>query len=114
MIDAFNPPEQEKGYPEPSMFGLLPAYGVYVRHAARVAFRDVEIGFAKDDTRPAVVLDRQNGILTIWTRIEGVLLLSTEPSDGNDETLVVPMRLLADIEWTRNWQRSRGAEPAEA
>jgi hypothetical protein len=23
-------------------------------------------------------------------------------------------RLLADIEWTRNWQRSRGSEPAEA
>ena len=55
--DAFVPPEQEKGYPEPSMFGLLPASGIYVRHAARVSFRDVEIGFMKDDTRPAIVLD---------------------------------------------------------
>lgn len=55
--DAFVPPEQEKGYPEPSMFGLLPAYGLYVRHAARVTFRDVEFGFMKDDTRPAIVLD---------------------------------------------------------
>ena len=55
--DPFNPPEQEKGYPEPSMFGLLPGYGLYVRHAARVTFRDVEFGFVKDDTRPAIVLD---------------------------------------------------------
>jgi polygalacturonase len=55
--DPYLPPEQEKGYPEPSMFGLLPAYGLYVRHAARVTFRDVEVGFVKDDTRPAVVLD---------------------------------------------------------
>jgi polygalacturonase len=55
--DPFNPPEQEKGYPEPSMFGLLPGYGLYVRHAARLTFRDVEFGFMKDDTRPAIVLD---------------------------------------------------------
>ncbi len=55
--DAYVPPEQEKAYPEPSMFGLLPAYGIYVRHAARVRFSDIEVGFEKDDTRPAVVLD---------------------------------------------------------
>jgi hypothetical protein len=55
--DPFNPPEQEKGYPEPSMFGLLPGYGIYARHATRLAFRDVELGFVKDETRPAIVLD---------------------------------------------------------
>jgi polygalacturonase len=55
--DPYNPPEQEKGYPEPSMFGLLPAYGIYVRHAEGIDFRDIDLGFAKDDTRPAIVLD---------------------------------------------------------
>jgi hypothetical protein len=55
--DPYIPPEQEKAYPEPSMFGVLPAYGVYVRHAKGLAFRDVELGFAHDDTRPAIVLD---------------------------------------------------------
>jgi hypothetical protein len=55
--DPFSPPEQEKAYPEPSMFGLLPAYGIYVRHASGLDFRDVDLGFAKDDTRPAIVLD---------------------------------------------------------
>ncbi len=60
--DAFLPPEQEKGYPEPSMFGLLPAYGLYVRHAKNVTFRDLDVGFMKDDTRPAIVLDDVAGV----------------------------------------------------
>jgi hypothetical protein len=51
------PPEQEKAYPEPSMFGLLPAYGIYARHAKGLEFRDVEFSFVKDDTRPVIVLD---------------------------------------------------------
>jgi polygalacturonase len=55
--DPYNPPEQEKAYPEPSMFGLLPAYGVYARHARDLSLRDVDLSFAKDDTRPAIVLD---------------------------------------------------------
>jgi polygalacturonase len=53
----FDPPEQEKAYPEPSMFGLLPAYGIFVRHAAGISFRDVDLSFVKDDTRPAIFLD---------------------------------------------------------
>jgi hypothetical protein len=59
--DPYVPPEQEKAYPEPSMFGVLPAYGVYARHAKGLAFRDVELSFARNDTRPAVVLDDVNG-----------------------------------------------------
>jgi hypothetical protein len=55
--DPYLPPEQEKGYPEPSMFGLLPAYGIYVRHAQGLIFHDIELSFAADDTRPAIVLD---------------------------------------------------------
>jgi len=55
--DPYNPPEQEKAYPEPSMFGLLPAYGLYARHAKGLSLRDVELSFAKDDARPAIVLD---------------------------------------------------------
>jgi parallel beta helix pectate lyase-like protein len=55
--DPYLPPEQEKAYPEPSMFGILPAYGIYARHAKNLVFRDVELGFVKADTRPVVVLD---------------------------------------------------------
>ena len=60
--DAFAPPEQEKGYPEPSMFGLLPAYGMFVRHAKNLAVENLDVNFAKEDTRPAVVLMDVAGI----------------------------------------------------
>jgi polygalacturonase len=50
-------PENEKSYPEPSMFGVLPAYGFYIRHAKGITFDNVEVSFANDDARPAFVLD---------------------------------------------------------
>jgi polygalacturonase len=55
--DPFAPPEQEKAYPEPSMFGLLPAHGLYVRHAKNLSVRNVDVRFVAEDNRPAVVLD---------------------------------------------------------
>jgi polygalacturonase len=59
--DPYMPPEQAKAYPEPSMLGLLPAYGIYVRHARDLSFRDVELAVVKPDTRSAVVLDDVSG-----------------------------------------------------
>jgi len=44
-------------YPEPSLFGVLPAYGFYIRHAAGIRLDGVDVGFTTPDTRPAVVLD---------------------------------------------------------
>ena len=51
-----DPPELETAYPEPTMFGTLPAYGFFIRHAAGVTMDNVEIRFGAADTRPAVVL----------------------------------------------------------
>lgn len=50
-------PENEKNYPEPSMFGIIPAYGFYIRHAKGITFDNVEVSFGNDDARPAFVLD---------------------------------------------------------
>jgi len=50
-------PERETMYPEPSLFGVLPAYGVYIRHATGIRLDGVDVGFMTPDTRPAVVLD---------------------------------------------------------
>jgi hypothetical protein len=52
-----NVPELEKQYPESRMFGRLPAFGIYVRHARRVRLREVELIAEKGDARPAVVCD---------------------------------------------------------
>ncbi|MDQ2668752.1 MAG: glycosyl hydrolase family 28 protein [Gemmatimonadota bacterium] len=50
-------PEQGKVYPEPSMFGLLPAYGFYVRHVQGLRMDGVDVSFQGAETRPAFVLD---------------------------------------------------------
>ncbi len=55
-------PENEKNYPEPSMFGTLPAYGFFVRHARGISFDNVEVSFAKDEARPAFVLNDVKGV----------------------------------------------------
>lgn len=48
-------PEQIKKYPEFSMFGELPAYGFYLRHADNVTFKNVRLNLADEDFRPAFV-----------------------------------------------------------
>jgi hypothetical protein len=55
--EPYATPEREKEYPEPSMFGMLPAYGFFIRHARGIEFNNVEIGFMKEDRRPAFVLE---------------------------------------------------------
>ena len=51
-----NPPELETAYPEPSMFGTLPAFGLFARHVRGLALDNVEFRFGAKDTRPAIVL----------------------------------------------------------
>jgi hypothetical protein len=55
--DPLAVPLREKAYPEPSMFGLLPAGAVYARHARNLIVRNVTVSFSQPDTRPRVVLD---------------------------------------------------------
>src|SRR6185503_3244580 len=50
------PPENEAAYPEPSMFGPLPPYGLFVRHARGLTLRDVSVSFDAADLRPPLLL----------------------------------------------------------
>ena len=54
-------PENEKNYPEPSMFGVLPVYGFYIRHASGITFDNVEVSFEKSEARPAFMLEDVQG-----------------------------------------------------
>ena len=54
--DPYDVPEQAAAYPEPSMFGILPAYGFYIRHAEDIEMNNVEVHFMEEDRRPAFVL----------------------------------------------------------
>lgn len=59
--DPFAVPARELSYPEPSMFGLLPASALYARHVTGLVVRDVTYAYQKPDTRPRVVLDHVTG-----------------------------------------------------
>ena len=50
-------PEQVDKYPEGRMFGTLPAFGFYSRHAAGLSFSNVDVRWEKEDVRPALVFD---------------------------------------------------------
>ncbi len=55
--DPYAGPEQQRMHPEPSKFGVVPDYGLYVRHAKGIRMDDVDVSFVDDDRRPAFVLD---------------------------------------------------------
>lgn len=54
--DPFDVPERAAAYPEASMFGLLPAYGFFIRHAAGIELDNVELHLMEADERPTFVL----------------------------------------------------------
>ena len=58
---ALEPAERENIYPEPSMFGDLPAYGFFIRHIKGLQMRDVEVSYLTPDLRPAFVLNNVTG-----------------------------------------------------
>ena len=60
--EPYATPEREKEYPEPSMFGMIPAYGFFIRHAKGIHMSDVNIGTMTEDRRPAFVLEDVKGI----------------------------------------------------
>ncbi|HEX6184678.1 MAG TPA: glycoside hydrolase family 28 protein [Pyrinomonadaceae bacterium] len=53
---ALDPPEKEDAYPEPVMFGEMPAYGFFVRHVKGIELDGVEVSYMKEDLRPPFVL----------------------------------------------------------
>ncbi|MHC4084742.1 MAG: glycoside hydrolase family 28 protein [Planctomycetota bacterium] len=50
-------PEKPTAYPEYSMFGTLPAYGLYCRHVKGLKLRNIQLQLAKSDKRNALVAD---------------------------------------------------------
>jgi polygalacturonase len=54
-------PENEKGYPEPAMFGTIPASAFYIRHARNIKLSNVEVSFMQPDFRPSIILNDVKG-----------------------------------------------------
>jgi polygalacturonase len=60
--DLVSVPEKEKAYPEYAMFGLLPAYGFYCRHAHGLRLSRVQVSTVQPDPRPALVCEDVSGL----------------------------------------------------
>src|ERR1017187_1606431 len=79
--EPYDTPEREKEYPEPSMFGILPGYGFFIRHAKGIELNDIDISYMKEDRRPAFVLDS----------VEGISLENCKAQKANGVALLVMM-----------------------
>lgn len=76
-------PEMEKDYPEPGSFGVLPAYGFFIRHVEGLKLADVKVSFLNDDQRPAFVFDDVKGADLRFVKeqtLEGVVPIITKNS----------------------------------
>jgi len=80
-----DPPELETAYPEPSMFGTLPAFGFFVRHAEDIEIDDVQVAFDHQDTRPAIVLRDVRGARFERDRISKVTGVPSYVLDDVDD-----------------------------
>ncbi len=72
---ALRLPEMENGYPEPTMFGISPAQGFYLRHVQNIDMSHVEIASLTSDDRPDFALENVSGaeFLRIRTqKVQGV------------------------------------------
>lgn len=55
-------PEYPSKYPEFSMFGELPAWGLYVRHVNGLGLKNLRLSKQRPDYRPAMVFDDASGL----------------------------------------------------
>jgi polygalacturonase len=83
-------PENIKSYPEFSMFGELPAWGMYVRHADGLQFKNVEFKLENEDFRPAFIFDSVSGI-----KMENITLPAAVETD-------IALKNVKDVAFSKN------------
>ncbi len=62
-------PQLVRDYPEPMLFGTLPAWGLFVRHASGLTLRDVSLHLARGDERPVAQLEDVDAVDLINVRV---------------------------------------------
>ncbi|SEG70081.1 Polygalacturonase [Bryocella elongata] len=86
-------PEKEDKYPEARMFGMLPASGMYLRHARNIQLRDIEFRNPEAEMRPTFVLDDVHEV--------GISNLRTTPIRGAEP--VISLHASSAV-WVRDTQ----------
>ncbi|NUQ00671.1 MAG: hypothetical protein HUU35_12535, partial [Armatimonadetes bacterium] len=64
-------PERPEAYPSGGMFGPLPAFGLFIRHARDIRLRDLSFRLAAPDVRPAIVEHDTAGVVLERLKVEG-------------------------------------------
>lgn len=81
------PGELAEAYPEPSMFGPTPAYGLWARHVVGLRLDNVRIETLKPDHRPPILLQSTRG--TRLNRLELAWVEGAEPIVAEKVTALV-------------------------
>ncbi len=76
-------PELEKDYPNGNMFGRLPSYGFFIRHAINVTLENVSLDFIEGESRPALVADDVEGLEMIGFKARASLDVKTNIQTTN-------------------------------
>jgi polygalacturonase len=99
---SIDPPETDSF--KSADLGVLPAYGFYCRNVAGLKFRNVELGFEKNDDRPAFVIDGGDQIVLdrvkaqharvptldgLFRRVVGLMIVGSPGFIPSDRTPVV-------------------------
>lgn len=65
--DPYNVPELPEVYPEPSNWGILPAYGLFAKHVDGLSLKNISLSCKVPDGRHVCVFDDMDGV-----RLEGL------------------------------------------
>ena len=96
---TLQPPEAEDKYPEPNMFGRMPAHGVFVRHARNISLNNVEFLSSKEDLRPAFFLEDVQGTEFFRVRTPHVRDAPTFVLNNVDGFSVFRSKHVADVQF---------------
>ncbi len=80
-----NVDDQPMGYPEGTMFGTLPAAGMYIKHAKDIYMNGVTVGVDADDVRPAFYAESVDTLRINELNLKNIEqpLMETEGSNSN-------------------------------
>jgi polygalacturonase len=93
------PPEEERAYPEPGMFGDMPSYAFFIRHAQGIAMNHVKIDYVNPEGRPAFVLaDVQGASFDHLDLKRGVAVAPLFDLRGVGDFSVEASRGIADVQ----------------
>ncbi|HEX2848353.1 MAG TPA: glycosyl hydrolase family 28-related protein [Chitinophagaceae bacterium] len=87
-VDLFKPVvEKEEEYPEGIMFGKLPSYGFFIRHAKEVKMSDITLRSTGRENRPGIVVNNAsrfylNGLDIQSTDSTRAIVYVSESKDG--------------------------------